>query len=241
MNPNWEQHACKRSLKWVFPRVCNVYEVSFPLLGCMLTHVTVGHFTSSELIKGVGKQHFEIICTNFMCAFLCPVLAPVSQPSGAGGSVRPGGHLSAGGGWEPAFGSSGPAAQLWLQRSAPDRSGPVTGRLTAALQHSRRWQQGWVSAFWFQTPPLCPLWIWGYRGVREHPWQICWHNWLFSSITSSCKAEFVTAVPAEWWRDLYCFSILAFCDLLMNASAFVLSSLPWNASFHARLGYILVT
>lgn len=61
---------CKRSLKWVFQRACNVCEASFPLLGCMLTHVTIGHCTSSELIKGVGSNILKSFALT-SCVHFC--------------------------------------------------------------------------------------------------------------------------------------------------------------------------
>lgn len=122
---------------------------------CVFNPLTVGHrtvccFNKSTSCKGsreAAPTSWNCSLCNFMCVFLCPVHACVAQRSGAGGSVRPGGHLSASGGWEPVFGSAGPAAQLRLQRSAPGRSGPVAGRLTAPLQRRWRRKQGRVSVF----------------------------------------------------------------------------------------------
>lgn len=68
---------------------------------------------------------------SFVCLLL--VLA-CNQGSGAGRSVGLGDHLPASGGREPVLGSSSPAGEFWLQRSAPRSSGPLAGWLAAPLQ-----------------------------------------------------------------------------------------------------------
>lgn len=83
-----------------------------------------------------------------LCAHLCAHLLLVrarNQGHGAGRSVRLGDYLAAGRGWEPVLGSSGPAGEFWLQRSAPRCPGPLAGRLAAPLQCRWRWKQGRVS------------------------------------------------------------------------------------------------
>lgn len=86
---------------------------------------------------------FHSLCAH-LCAYLLLVRA-CNQGNGAGRSFRLGDYLAAGGGWEPVLGSSGPAGEFWLQRSAPRRPGPLAGRLAAPLQHRWRWKQGRVS------------------------------------------------------------------------------------------------
>lgn len=93
---------------------------------------------------------------SFVCLLL--VLA-CNQGSGAGRSVGLGDHLPASGGREPVLGSSSPAGEFWLPRSAPRSSGPLAGWLAAPLQRRWRWEQGRVSETIVVSALFCDRYI----------------------------------------------------------------------------------